>query len=95
MNRKMTREERINKLYRIDKIELATGKLVWNIIAGIIGAGIVLGIFWLIGIFTSWIEASTFRFIIFSIFGIIFTIRWVLAEASLQEETKAKAKRYR
>lgn len=64
-NRRLTREERVEKLYRIDKIELALGRLVMNLIGGLIGAGLVLGFFWIIGMIMNWAESSTMNMIIF------------------------------
>ena len=80
VNKKLTREERINKLYRIDKIELPTGKLIWNLIGGIIATGIFLGFMTLLGMFINWIEQNTIRLIIYLIIGFIAIARMTIKE---------------
>lgn len=66
-NRKMNRKERVQRLYRIDKIELMIGKLILNLLGGLLGTGIILGFFWLLGIVMNWAEQSTFNMIIYFI----------------------------
>lgn len=65
VNRKLTREERVKKLYKIDKIELGIGKIILNLLGALLGTGLVLGFFWVIGMIMNWAESSTFNMIMF------------------------------
>lgn len=63
------RETRAKKLCRLDRIELMIGKMIINLLGGLLCTGIILGIFTLLGLFMNWIETSTIRFIIFIVIG--------------------------
>lgn len=79
-NRRLTREERVNRLCRMDKIELFIGRVIMNLLAGIVLTGIFLGIVALLGMFLEWIEQSTIRMIIYFIVCGIAIIKMTLQE---------------
>ena len=79
-NRRLTREERVKKLCRMDRIELAIGRLVMNLLGGIILTAILLGIIAIIGMFLNWVEQSTIRTIIYFVVGGIIIIKMTLQE---------------
>lgn len=41
---------------RINKIEMLIGRIVLNILGGLLGAGLVLGFFWMLGLIEQIIE---------------------------------------
>ena len=41
---------------RINKIEMLIGRIVLNILGGLLGAGLVLGFFWVLGLIEQIIE---------------------------------------
>ena len=48
---------------RINKIEMLIGKIVLNILRGLLGVGLVLGFFWVLGLIEQIIE-NNFRLMI-------------------------------
>lgn len=93
-NRKLTREERIARLYRIDRIKIKIGSCVMNITGACILTAILLGIIYLIGTFLNWIEQSTFRTIIYFLVSGIIIVKWIASEIEIQEP-QTKGKRYK
>lgn len=83
MNRK-ERETRAKRLCRLDRIELMIGKVIMNLIGGLVVTGILLGIIALLGMFMNWIETSTTRFIIFLVVGGITIAKMTYEEIKLQ-----------
>ena len=59
----------MKRLSRKQKIEMLVGKVVILIIESLIGCGLVLGFFWLLGIIEMWAEKHLIIF--FTITGIL------------------------
>lgn len=62
----------MKRLSNKQKFEMLVGRLVILIIEGIIGCGLVLGFFWLLGTLLNWVEQSSLRTALyFVVLGII------------------------
>lgn len=71
-NRKLTRAERAEKLCRLDKIELKLGRMVLNLIMGILGTILFLTIVGIFGTIFQWVrEDNTRTLIYFIVCGIV------------------------
>ena len=62
----------MKKLSNKQKFEMLVGKIVITLVEALIGCGLVLGFFWLLGLLFNWVEQSTTRMVFyFVIMGII------------------------
>lgn len=64
-----------SRLSNKEKMEILIGRLVINIILGIIGTGIILGFFWLLGITCNFIENHFWLIIPMFIIDIILILK--------------------
>ena len=76
----MNRKQRVNNLYRIDRIELMIGKIILNIIASFIISILLLNIIAIAQKFLGWAEQSTLRYIITMLVIGYIAIRMLLKE---------------
>jgi len=58
-------------------VEYLIGKLVLLILEGIIGAGLVIGFFWIVGTIVSYAETHIWAFVVIAIVGIISVLKLV------------------
>ena len=62
----------MKKLSNRNKIEMLIGKAVILLLEGLIGVGLILGFFWVLGLLLNWVEQSTTRLVFyFVVMGII------------------------
>lgn len=66
-----------SRLSNKEKMEILIGRLVINIILGIIGTGIILGFFWLLGITCNFIENNFWLMIPLGILNFILLIKMI------------------
>ena len=62
----------MKKLSNRNKIEMLIGKAVILLLESLIGVGLILGFFWVLGLLLNWVEQSTTRlFFYFVVMGIL------------------------
>ena len=62
----------MKKLSNRNKIEMLIGKAVILLLESLIGVGLILGFFWVLGLLLNWVEQSTTRLVFcFVVMGII------------------------
>ena len=62
----------MKKLSNRNKIEMLIGKAVILLLEGLIGVGLILGFFWVLGLLLNWVEQSTTRLVFyFVVMGIL------------------------
>lgn len=61
----------MKRLSRKNKIEMLIGRLVLNLLDGVIGCCLVLGFFWLLGIAMNFMETHVWAFVAMIIVDII------------------------
>ena len=62
---------------RINKIEMLIGRIVLNILGGLLGAGLVLGFFWILGLIEQVIENNFWLMIPLTIYVIYLILKEV------------------
>lgn len=60
---------------RINKIEMLIGRIVLNILGGLLGAGLVLGFFWMLGLIEQIIENNFWLMIPLTIYVIYLILK--------------------
>ena len=60
---------------RINKIEMLIGRIVLNILGGLLGAGLVLGFFWVLGLIEQIIENNFWLMIPLTIYVIYLILK--------------------
>lgn len=60
---------------RINKIEMLIGRIVLNILGGLLGAGLVLGFFWVLGLIEQVIENNFWLMIPLTIYVIYLILK--------------------
>ena len=60
---------------RINKIEMLIGRIVLNILGGLLGAGLVLGFFWVLGLIEQVIESNFWLMIPLTIYVIYLILK--------------------
>lgn len=62
----------MKKLSNRNKIEMLIGKAVILLLESLIGVGLILGFFWVLGLLLNWVEQSTTRLVFyFVVMGIL------------------------
>ena len=62
----------MKKLSNRNKIEMLIGKAVILLLESLIGVGLILGFFWVLGLLLNWVEQTTTRLVFyFVVMGII------------------------
>ena len=62
----------MKKLSNRNKIEMLIGKAVRLLLESLIGVGLILGFFWVLGLLLNWVEQSTTRLVFyFVVMGIL------------------------
>lgn len=62
----------MKKLSNRNKIEMLIGKAVILLLESLIGVGLILGFFWVLGLLLNWVEQSTTRLVFyFIVMGIL------------------------
>lgn len=67
----------MKKLSRKNKIEMLIGRLVLNLLGGVIGCCLVLGFFWLLSLAMNFMETHVWAFVIMIIVDIICIFKMV------------------
>lgn len=67
----------MKKLSRKNKIEMLIGRLVLNLLGGVIGCCLVLGFFWLLGVAMNFMETHIWAFVTMIIVDIILIFKMV------------------
>ena len=60
---------------RINKIEMLIGRIVLNILGGLLGVGLVLGFFWVLGLIEQVIESNFWLMIPLTIYVIYLILK--------------------
>lgn len=66
---------RKSRLSDKEKMEILVGRAVLTLLGGIIGAGLVLGFVFLLGIFEQFLETHTWAFVTFILIDLILLFR--------------------
>lgn len=72
------------RLNNKEKMEILIGKLVILIIESLVGVGLILGFFWLLGLLVGWVEQSTLRTVVYFIIMGLIIVRLIKKEIDLQ-----------
>ena len=70
----------MKKLSNRNKIEMLIGKAVILLLESLIGVGLILGFFWVLGLLLNWVEQSTTRLVFYFVVMEILIVKMLKKE---------------